>query len=200
MNVTLLNLLRVCPSSLPLAHPDLTIHQSTCSCPMGVDTTQRMVASALFQPLYNPNSHSETDPSFFPRQLSALSDSSDVGDSHGEDLDIVRQASLLSTLSEQLGADDKAILARNRIISRAPRPSLLMMTPTTAYNKMRRSYVFTGAALRRSLLISLHLKPEIRSKVLPPLSLLSLPPPTHTHTVCGVVQNFSLHSADPRGL
>lgn len=161
MNVTLLNLLRV---GL-LSHSVLTIHQSTCSCPMGVDTTQRMVASALFQPLYNPNSRSDTDHAPFPRQLSALSDNSDIGESLGENIDIVRQASLLSNLSDPMELDDKAILARNRIISRAPRPSLLMMTPTTAYNKMRRSYFFMGAALKRSLLISLHLNPDIRSQV-----------------------------------
>jgi hypothetical protein len=129
---------------------------------MGVDTTQRMVASALFQPLYNPNAHNELPSQLAMRQLSALSDSSEV-DARSQD--IIRQVSSVSTHSERDAFDDKASLARNRIISQAPRPSLLMMTPNTAYNKMRHSYDFADASLRRSLLISVHLHPNIRSKV-----------------------------------
>jgi hypothetical protein len=110
---------------------------------MGVDTTKRMVASDLFQPLYNPNSQSDadrdTDPAaFLPHQLSALSDGSDNGDSLAEDpSEMIRQASSLCEQQQPMDTEDKAIFARNRIISRAPRPSLLMMTPTTAYNKIQ---------------------------------------------------------------
>jgi hypothetical protein len=128
-----------------------------------------MVASALFQPLYNPNPHKNDEEDSLPlRQLSVLSDSSEVD---YRSPDIVHQVSSLSAHSDRDGFDDKASLARNRIISRAPRPSLLMMTPNTAYNKMRRSYEFAGASLRRSLLISVHLHPNSRSKVLAPPSL-----------------------------
>jgi hypothetical protein len=54
MNFTLLKLLRV-DSPLPLfllktsLSLSLSLCQSTCSCPIGVDSTQRMVAAALFR-------------------------------------------------------------------------------------------------------------------------------------------------------
>lgn len=118
-----------------------------------------MVTTALFQPLYHPNDQENSEN--LVRQLSAISDNSDCD---SRPVSIIRQASSVSSVGEEALEVNSAI-ARSKIISKAPRPSLLMMTPNTAYNKMRRSYVFTGAALSRSLLISVHLYPNIRSKV-----------------------------------
>lgn len=130
---------------------------------MGVDTTQRMVASALFQPIYSPDANVTADVNtLLPRQLSIISDGSEENISSRE---LIRQASNLSSMSDIEVNDDKVTQARNKIIFKAPRPSLLMMTPNTAYKKMRRSYVFTGANLSRSLLISVNIHQSNRMKV-----------------------------------
>ena len=104
---------------------------------MGVDTTQRMVASALFQPLYHPNTTnfgamglagvSELN-HLPPHQLSIISDDSEDNFSAR---DLIRQASSLSATSELEPNEDKVTHARNKVIFKAPRPSLLMMTLIT---------------------------------------------------------------------